>query len=81
MKTERLSERNSLKEKENMKHIIQTIKLIAIEIRTVVTKVLDVLASPYWSLYNTLLNRDFARNPEKYSNPTPPFKSRFIEDF
>ncbi len=67
--------------KENMKHIIQTIKLIGIEIRTLITKVLDVLASPYWSLYNTLLNRDFARNPEKYSNPTPPFKSRFLEDF
>ncbi len=62
-----------------MKHIIQTIKLIGIEIRVVITKVLDVLASPYWSLYNTLLNRDFARNPEKYSSPQPPFNSRLEE--
>ena len=64
-----------------MKHIIQTLKLIGIEIRVVITKVLDVLASPYWSLYNTLLNRDFARTPAKYRNPQPPFKSRFVEEF
>lgn len=55
-----------------MKHIIQTLKLIGIEIRVVITKVLDVLASPYWSLYNKLLNRDFARNPAKYRHPDSP---------
>ena len=65
-----------------MKHIIQTLKLIGIEIRVVITKVLDVLASPYWSLYNKLLNRDFARNPEKYSSPKSDFPPRIpLEEF
>ena len=56
-----------------MKHIKQTLKLIWTEIRLVNTKVLDVLASPYWSLYNSLLNRDFNRNPEKYSGDAKVF--------
>tara|TARA_Y100000401_G_C8286567_1_gene206373 strand:- start:524 stop:781 length:258 start_codon:yes stop_codon:yes gene_type:complete len=55
-----------------MKHLIQTIKLIGTEIRVLVKKVLDFLASPYWKLYNELLNRDFRRNPEKYSHPDAP---------
>ena len=50
-----------------MKHIIQTIKLLGVEARLVTTKVLDILAAPYWKLYNELTNRDFRRNPEKYT--------------
>lgn len=50
-----------------MKHIIQTIKLVGIEARLVTTKVLDILAAPYWKLYNELTNRDFRRNPAKYT--------------
>ena len=65
-----------------MKHIIQTLKLIGIEIRVVITKVLDILASPYWKLYNELLNRDFRRNPEKYSGPKSDFPPRIpLEEF
>lgn len=41
--------------------------MIAQEIRLAITKVLDVLASPYWNLYNKLANRKFRRdNPERY---------------
>ncbi len=57
--------------KTKVKHLALTIKLIGTEIRLVITKVLDFLASPYWKLYNELTNRDFRRNPAKYRSPQP----------
>jgi hypothetical protein len=45
--------------------------MIAQEIRLVITKVLDILASPYWKLYNKLHSRRFRReNPERFDRIT-----------
>ena len=41
--------------------------MIAQEIRLVITKVLDLLATPYWRVYNKLHNRRYRReNPERF---------------
>lgn len=52
-----------------MRHILTFARMIAQEIRLVITKVLDILASPYWKLYNKLHSRKFRReNPERFDS-------------
>jgi len=50
-----------------MRHLLVFTRMILQEVRLVVTKVLDILASPYWRLYNKLANRRYRReNPERF---------------
>jgi hypothetical protein len=52
-----------------MRHLLTFARMIAQEIRLVITKVLDILASPYWKLYNKLHSRKFRReNPERFDS-------------
>lgn len=60
-----------LHRKKQMRHIFTFARMIIEEIMLVITKVLDLLASPYWRVYNKLANRRYRRNnPERFDRIT-----------